>query len=325
MKRYPFNGDPVVTNTFNKKFHLGIDYAMPRRTAIVAVASGTVTKSRRDETRNWIANTENDPFKLKMGKIMVIRNLKNEDYGNYVKINHGNKISTLYAHLDECLVYENESVVEGQLIGYSDSTGNSTGDHLHFEIRKNDVCLNPDTFDYSFTGEGGVETQLHEKADRVEVTVPKLFVRSGPALRFPLSGSREVKLGDEIEISGYVEGEDYRDNKYWYRSKRGNYFWAGGTNKPDPANHVETNMTKAEYDEKKASLEARAEELRVATEQNQSDLAEFANVAVPEEVAAVEETPVTEEAVVEAEVVAEDPLKEEARTLIEQIKAKFGL
>lgn len=60
---------------------------------------------------------------------------KKNDYGNRVVINHGNGYWTLYAHLKSIEVAEGANVSEGKTIGTMGTTGNSTGPHLHFEIR----------------------------------------------------------------------------------------------------------------------------------------------------------------------------------------------
>lgn len=64
-------------------------------------------------------------------------------YGNYIKIEHEDGIESLYAHLNKVLVNVEDSVVQGQIIGYSGSTGSSSGPHLHFEIRLNGVRVDP--------------------------------------------------------------------------------------------------------------------------------------------------------------------------------------
>jgi len=86
-----------------------IDLAAPIGTPVFASASGIVAVSR--ET-GW-----------------------NGGYAKYIVIKHGNNSQTLYAHLDETIVSAGEEVIQGQIIGYSGNTGNSTGPHLHFEIR----------------------------------------------------------------------------------------------------------------------------------------------------------------------------------------------
>ena len=56
-------------------------------------------------------------------------------YGNCIFIAHYNGLYTLYAHMSSRVVSEGETVSQGQVIGYVGSTGNSTGPHLHFEVR----------------------------------------------------------------------------------------------------------------------------------------------------------------------------------------------
>ncbi len=64
-------------------------------------------------------------------------------YGNTVVISHGGGISTLYAHQSQIAVSAGQSVGRGEVIGYVGSTGNSTGPHLHFEVRVNGVATDP--------------------------------------------------------------------------------------------------------------------------------------------------------------------------------------
>lgn len=71
-------------------------------------------------------------------------------YGNYVKISHGNNLYTLYAHLSSVLVSNGSSVAQGQAIGLAGTTGDSTGPHLHFEVRSGGGAyanaVNPKTY-----------------------------------------------------------------------------------------------------------------------------------------------------------------------------------
>ena len=64
-------------------------------------------------------------------------------YGNYLVIDHGNGLSTLYAHCSSLAVSSGQSVTQGQTVAYVGSTGNSTGPHLHFEVRINGSRVNP--------------------------------------------------------------------------------------------------------------------------------------------------------------------------------------
>lgn len=95
--------------------HTGLDIGAPYGTNILASDSGTVTS--------------------------VI--YSNEGYGNNVVITHSNGFSTLYAHASELLVSKGEKVKQGQAIAKVGSTGQSTGAHLHFEIRKNNSPVDP--------------------------------------------------------------------------------------------------------------------------------------------------------------------------------------
>ena len=75
--------------------------------------------------------------------VIVLAGGVSNGYGNVIYIDHGNGYSTVYAHLSQINVSICQSVHRGQLIGLSGSTGNSTGAHLHFEIRLNGTPVNP--------------------------------------------------------------------------------------------------------------------------------------------------------------------------------------
>lgn len=62
-------------------------------------------------------------------------------WGNYVKIDHGNGYKTLYAHMSSFAVQLGDTVTQGQVIGYVGNTGNSYGNHCHFEMTYNDVLF----------------------------------------------------------------------------------------------------------------------------------------------------------------------------------------
>jgi len=74
---------------------------------------------------------------------VVFAGWDNSGYGNLIILDHGNGYRTYYAHLSKILVRIGESVGQGQRIGSVGSSGNSTGPHLHFEIRWNNVQRNP--------------------------------------------------------------------------------------------------------------------------------------------------------------------------------------
>lgn len=103
-------------------YNPGIDYAAPTATPILAAASGVISQSALDLT----------------------------GYGIYLKIDHPGGFATLYAHLSRPAVKIGQRVKQGQVIAFSDNTGNSTGPHLHFELRKNNTPIDPTPF-LSFT------------------------------------------------------------------------------------------------------------------------------------------------------------------------------
>lgn len=77
---------------------------------------------------------------------VILAGNQGDGYGNYVIIDHGNGYKTLYGHMSSVAAYTGQQVAQGEVIGYVGSTGNSTGPHLHFEIRVNDVQTDPLAF-----------------------------------------------------------------------------------------------------------------------------------------------------------------------------------
>ncbi len=73
-------------------------------------------------------------------------NYEQSGYGYWLTIKHSESITTLYAHCSKILVRTGDKVVKGQLIAYVGKTGLATGPHLHFEIRVNDIPINPELF-----------------------------------------------------------------------------------------------------------------------------------------------------------------------------------
>ena len=104
--------------TFSGRWHGGLDIAGPAGSPVYAADSGFVTFA------GW----------TKSG------------YGNLIVIDHRNGFETRYAHLNACYVSAGESVAKGMPIGERGNTGNSTGPHLHFEIRYKGVRKNPELY-----------------------------------------------------------------------------------------------------------------------------------------------------------------------------------
>ena len=98
-------------------------------------AAGTPVYAAEDGTVDWVQAWD--------GKSTT----GNQSYGNLVRIRHAaynsGMLQTLYAHLDSYCVTNGQAVKEGELIGYSGSTGNATGPHLHFEVRLSRTRRNP--------------------------------------------------------------------------------------------------------------------------------------------------------------------------------------
>lgn len=67
----------------------------------------------------------------------------NKGLGNYIKINHQNSYQTTYGHLSKILVKNGQNISITETIGFVGSTGTSTGNHLHYEIKKNNQLVNP--------------------------------------------------------------------------------------------------------------------------------------------------------------------------------------
>ena len=119
----PISG--VITSRFGasssirRSSHTGLDISAPSGTAIKAAAGGTVTFSGYKGS-----------------------------YGNMLVISHGNGVQTYYAHCSKLYVGTGTQVSQGQTIAAVGSTGNSTGPHLHLEVRVNGVAYNPQNYVY---------------------------------------------------------------------------------------------------------------------------------------------------------------------------------
>lgn len=106
-------------SSIRRSAHTGLDIAAPTGTTVVAAASGTVTFSGYKGS-----------------------------YGNMIVISHGNGVQTYYGHCSQLYVSAGTKVSQGQKIAAVGSTGNSTGPHLHLEVRVNGVAYNPQNYVY---------------------------------------------------------------------------------------------------------------------------------------------------------------------------------
>ena len=101
------------------KFHKGMDFTAPKGTPIYASGDGVIFRAQRSKT-----------------------------FGQVVYIDHGYGYKTIYAHMSKMAVKRGQSIRRGDLIGYVGNTGLSVAPHLHYEVHKNDVALNPINFYY---------------------------------------------------------------------------------------------------------------------------------------------------------------------------------
>jgi murein DD-endopeptidase MepM/ murein hydrolase activator NlpD len=115
---FGFRIDPIYKT---RKSHMGLDFAAPSGTPIYATADGIVKFS----------------------------GFSPNGYGNHVVINHGFGYETLYGHMVRVSATQGQQVKRGQVIGYVGSTGKSTGPHLHYEVHKSGVQVDPINYFYN--------------------------------------------------------------------------------------------------------------------------------------------------------------------------------
>ena len=108
-----------VSSSIRSSKHTGLDIAAPKGTPIKVIADGKVTFAAQ-----------------------------NGSYGYLVKVDHGNGVETWYAHTSKMYVTVGEEVKAGDVIAAVGSTGNSTGPHLHLEVRINGEHVNPQKYLY---------------------------------------------------------------------------------------------------------------------------------------------------------------------------------
>ena len=114
---YGFRTDPF---TKVRKFHFGMDFTAPRGTPVYATGDGIVKRADNSAT----------------------------GYGKHIRIDHGFGYVSLYAHLFKYNVRVNQRVKRGDLIGFVGSTGRSEAPHLHYEVFKDGIRINPINFYY---------------------------------------------------------------------------------------------------------------------------------------------------------------------------------
>ncbi|WP_400162235.1 peptidoglycan DD-metalloendopeptidase family protein [Brevibacillus sp. TJ4] len=91
----------------------------------------------------WSATEEKTPIQAAQAGVVVEAGANRSGYGRMVVIDHGDGLQTFYAHLRTITVSVGQQVNTGDILGYMGMTGDSTGYHLHFEVRQDDVPINP--------------------------------------------------------------------------------------------------------------------------------------------------------------------------------------
>ncbi len=194
---YPVPPSSIVTQSFAEHEHRrevngwtnyngGIDWGIPTGTSIKAAQVGTVTVVRSDAT----------------------------GYGTHVRIEHTEgrvKYTTIYGHLMKTNVEVGDVVNAGDVIGKSDNTGNSTGPHLHFEIRRGNKPIDPapllvktvtaltsEEREEEVPRDVGVEPAQFPGLPKARVLVATLNIRSGPSVEDRIVGT--LILDEKVEV-----------------------------------------------------------------------------------------------------------------------------
>jgi hypothetical protein len=194
---YPVPPSSIVTQSFAEHEHRrevngwtnyngGIDWGIPTGTSIKAAQVGTVTVVRSDAT----------------------------GYGTHVRIEHTEgrvKYTTIYGHLMKTNVEVGDVVNAGDVIGKSDNTGNSTGPHLHFEIRRGNKPIDPapllvktvaaltsEEREEEVPRDIGVEPAQFPGLPKARVLVATLNIRSGPSVEDRIVGT--LILDEKVEV-----------------------------------------------------------------------------------------------------------------------------
>ena len=149
--------DELAKAQGNTGFFSGI-FKWPANSSIITAGFGTYYPYGYAVNHTGVdigVSIGNNVYSAASGKVVLAKTVttdpngaKYKGYGNYIIVDHGvgsdgRNIKTLYGHLSSVNVSVGQTVAQGQVIGYSGNTGNSTGPHLHFEVRINDRCVNP--------------------------------------------------------------------------------------------------------------------------------------------------------------------------------------
>jgi murein DD-endopeptidase MepM/ murein hydrolase activator NlpD len=232
----PTSGDTVVTSPFGQRkadhgikagFHPGIDLGLKEGTPVKVTADGTVT---------YVGN--------------------GRGYGNHVIVNHGDK-STLYAHLRSIIVRNGQKVKAGQIIGLSGGkkgapgSGNSTGPHLHYEVRdKSGRAVNP----LSAKNSKGIRTKYDYNMSDNDSPLGNATTTNSRHMQSSLS-SQDVSAmladGNPGSVVGKIFGNKAYSNGKLLSGYSGTILGTG-----DQKNWAKTLLEKLHYPTSKANVEA---------------------------------------------------------------------
>jgi len=189
-RKDPFGGK-------SKVFHTGIDLVKSHKAAINAFVGGVVTYAKMGASGSGFGG-----------------------YGNVVAIKDSKGSLHVYAHLHSCAVKVGAKVAKGQVIGYQGNTGNSTGSHLHYEIRKTSSpshgwkadrennCYEPTDYLQKFNSP--TKSTKSNQIGVVEVIVDKLNVRSSDSFSAPIvqEGGKDkvLKKGSKWKVYNLSNG-----------------------------------------------------------------------------------------------------------------------
>ena len=162
--------------------HDGVDIAAPNGTPVRAAASGVVIWAGPRGT-----------------------------YGNQIRIKHDDETETSYAHLSKIAVSTGATVSQGEIIGYVGSTGRSTGNHLHYEVRKNEVPIDPISIQQVTPNQN--DTTLDEKKRREEAEASgNTFSNTTYTDELLNNRVKELKYNQEEIIRKLLSGEHFQEN-----------------------------------------------------------------------------------------------------------------
>ena len=143
---------------FNKSL-TPLDSTMRREASIPAgyPTSGRITSKfgtrvsprggRLEKHTGWdIATNTGAPVRVTAPGVVEVAGWTNIGYGLHIIVNHGYGYKTLYGHLSRLNINQGDTVSSNDLIGFVGSTGNSTGPHLHYEVRMGNTPINPSGF-----------------------------------------------------------------------------------------------------------------------------------------------------------------------------------